>query len=716
MSQTEAINIDPQKYFDELIAQTQDLYLQQSPNVQRAVPESAAIIAELSGENEIAQYLRGFKLSTPQEILSKARFGEELAGARSTARDKLAIWNQVKDELEKEKERLVHLVEFERLWDSNQRARARNYYNEKINQNVNVLASTARDVKEEVPLLKEKIKRLEADEETAKENYRKKAGLIKKKEPLETETPKPKWLSFAIFGFLLLGLILAIANGGQLNTKDLGPITVQKKIIQEQATLTADLTPTQTGEFFQATIAKNEKNENPHGGEIKKVSDAEFLIMPINEFNSAADENNYAEVTRDDRFIKVEATRKIGADPFNDTTDIDFFRDAQRYSTNTRTTYAQADFGINSITQQTVLFDLAKAIPFDVNRWDLKVSETITKNTKPVVKKDDDLNNETIVFYIKYGDYLVPVDFSNKPEDQQEQDFVSKFREDYIETASRGFDLKAKDGGKKFLIVPYKAKKQVNGEMQIELLKKPKVLEDAEDLEDWWSHLTRTTLPKYLLDKLRDGNYNSQHLLQAYGIVAKIPLLVMGFTQDFYSNVREGDKFITKKGYVRRMLIMMVVVYLFLQIYQLYVNMTPEQLIQEVNLTLKKQQETNENFSQVAKTSASDTVDFIESGMNYVVRAIISTLAFYGIVSYGPFTFLERVFNLRNLYRGQGKSKADSQQKKSGSQKSGSKPRRSSSGYLSGAQFPSRTDMESAIRATNGDVNAAARMLSTFPM
>ena len=32
------------------------------------------------------------------------------------------------------------------------------------------------------------------------------------------------------------------------------------------------------------------------------------------------------------------------------------------------------------------------------------------------------------------------------------------------------------------------------------------------------------------------------------------------------------------------------------------------------------------------------------------------------------------------------------------------------------AQFPSRTDMESAIRATNGDVNAAARMLSTFPM
>lgn len=665
-----------------LLVQIEPEFSKQSPEIRKLALENAAVIAELFEENEFAQIFRSVEPTiTPAEILSKAKFrkevfaGPEIKLSYDDIKDVLESQEQKLEELENEYDKKNHIYD---LWKNKQNYyQAKKTYNEYFPNKPPLNANIVGKIGERLEKLEDEIiPKQQRLVNQASENFENAAQLQEQRlEPAPEETVTPNWSSFVLVGCFVLGIAFASFTGEPLDLKDDKILTQQETGVAQAQDLTRYLTPTPFGEVFLASIKENVYSGNREDGFDWNVDSRKPLLMDIGEFSKTQGANltgtHYTYVTRDDRYIKVVATKKGNLDVTE--TDQDFFKDMQTYSTVTNTEHANQDSGIK------VLYDLAKYLPFQKNQWEMKFVGAIEEKPGMI-----EFTEKQASFYIKLGDILCPQDLN-------QTNTVEMVRKKGMDIALEGFKLEDESTQVQLPKLNLKIPDGKIPSMKIELLN-TEPDERGKDTEyRLQTFLFRWFTPKKLLARVMSGKQEPGDNENVFLILGKF-LALAGFTTvDFFKNVKSNDKWF---GTTMRVLVFFFATACIMS--SVY-NADKYNLgIETLGKTEKEMEDWNWNLLEGIGSDARRYFGFFSTILGFA-SSIYGFVWVWGVLA--PI-----VLQAHAVYRFFRPAISTS------SPPGSPKQRRA------GAQFPSRTDMESAIRATNGDVNAAARMLSTFPM
>ena len=262
-----------------------------------------------------------------------------------------------------------------------------------------------------------------------------------------------------------------------------------------------------------------------------------------------------------------------------------------------------------------------------------------------------------------------------------------------MEIALKGFELEEESTQVQLPKLNLKIPDEEFPSMKIELLKtKSNKKEKEKDTEyRLQTFFSRWFTPKKLLARVMSGKQEPGDNENVFLILGKF-LALAGFTTvDFFKNVKSNDKWI---GFYTRVFVF------FIATAGIMFSVYNADMFNQKMEELGKIEEGMENWDwNVFEGWGSEPLRFFRffSTMLTFAVSIYGFVRAWGLIA----PVVLQAFALYNFFR-----PAISTSSPPGSPKQ----------KRAGAQFPSRTDMESAIRATNGDVNAAARMLSTFPM
>jgi len=391
-------------------------------------------------------------------------------------------------------------------------------------------------------------------------------------------------------------------------------------------------------------------------------------------------------VTRDDMFAIVQIKPK-GGRAFTKNEAIHFRKlgnKAQDFSE-----YSKRD------KKYGVTWDYAKPIPIHEKKYEFEV----IGYSKTPVQTEFDEGDFFGIMPIKVGDFYSPYD--------PKQTNADEVLERGLEFAMKGMDLTSTE-------LPEQLPKEsmeypaTDKTIMVEYIKMrssqtgQKI--DPEDIPADLLRLLAVTVPKQLLKEILKGGGRKDDATFAFFDLVKLPALGLASTLNYYSNVKREDQWL---GFRHNTWFKYGITFLSVAIPLTVVGETVLLMNTEDQLDLLEANRKEQVERTIVGAWAGTAIGLVmgtTSAVEGVIKSVgIAIAAKYlfggmaGLAAMGSRLFITRLFSAKSG---------------PGGQQAVQKRRRSSS--TANAKLPSQADIMSALRASNGDTKAAAKMLSSF--